>query len=772
MPARGRVANFLLCLVLLAAVGLFLTVVDEHYAVHRWLAWRYLSVGALTLLWSASCLAAGCFLLERLRIERRGDYDELVLAFPLGVLAFQLSIFLLGLVGWLGTAAFVGLPLGFLLAGGERFSAALYRTARSRHTALPRSPWEVALLLFGALGVGLLYFQILSPEPFSWDARWYHLPIAEQYALEGAVRPWPLGWWLAAYPHSASLLYTWAFLLPMGQHFDRLELCAHLELAVFLGTLASVPALVRTLVPGLRARWAWVTVFLFPGIFLYDGNLHAGADHVAALWCIPMVLALVRTWQTWQAREALLFGAFVAGAMLSKYSAWSMVVLPAVLFLWRAAWLGGARCLGRPAGRRPLWGAVLACGGAVLVLTAPHWLKNWLWYGDPLYPLLHKLLRVQPWSADASFTLHAFQDLFFPPRPGWLGVWDALLATVTFSFVPNDWPVFHRDVPIFGSLFTLTLATLPFIRAGARLWLAYLGVMVAIVAWYLTNHQDRYLQAWLPCMAACTAATLALLWRRRHTGVRALLVLLVSVQVLWGGDVPFLPTHNQIHDSPFRLVSNFLASGFLRTRHRLRPYGAISEVGDHLPRSATLLVHQEDRSLGVRVRTVPDHWQALLCYGTLESPAKIHAALEDLGITHVLWQTESASGYASVASDLAFAAFARNYVEDQRRIGIFTVGRFPAEAPPAELNDRVLALTCGLRGIYRVRDFLERERGQPWPAPAEQVSELSADLAKAGFVVVDPACAPVLPEEARAQFHPPVRRHRWQLYARKAPPAP
>jgi hypothetical protein len=310
MHARDRIINVLLCLLLAAAIGIFLWVVDVHYAVSDWLAWRYLTIAALTLVWSVSCVSAGCFLLDRMGIGSRADYRELVLAFPLGVLAFQLAMFLLGLAGLLGTVAFFLLPLTFLLAGGERFSAALYRLAQRRASQPPlRSLWEVGVLLFGAAGVGLLYFQILSPEPFSWDARWYHLPIAEQYALEGAVRRSPVGWWLSAYPHSASLLYAWAFLLPVGKQFDRLELCVHLELAIFLATVASIPALVRTLAPGLRGRGAWAAIFLFPGIFLYDGNLHAGADHIAALWCIPMGLALVRTWYSWQARDAILFGA-------------------------------------------------------------------------------------------------------------------------------------------------------------------------------------------------------------------------------------------------------------------------------------------------------------------------------------------------------------------------------------------------------------------------------------------------------------------------------
>ncbi len=766
---KERISTVLLALALVAAIAIFLGVVHQHYPIQNWLFWHYLLVGGLASLWAASCASAGCFISSRLvRLPCQSPAD-LVLAFPVGVLAFQLAIFLLGLAGALNGVVFALLPLAFLLSGLGQ----LRRVVRGwRGLVRAQTFTDLALIVFGAGAIGLLYFQVLSPAPFSWDARWYHLPIAQQYALEGAVRPSPEGWWLAAYPHSASLVYTWAFLLPGGLLFQKLELCAHLELAVFLATIASIPALVRALIPGASGRKTWVAIFLFPGIFLYDGNLHAGADHMAALWCIPLVLALVRVWTSWSVRDGILFGALAAAVEMSKYSAWAVLVFPACLFVVRAGWLA-IRCLrGR---RQPVLGTVLACGATALALSAPHWLTNWIWYGDPLYPVLYRWLHVHPWTADSPAALRVFMSFQAPPSPGWQGVKDALLATLTFSFKPNDWWSFHHDVPVFGSLFTLTLLCLPFVRAGVRLWLACIGVMVAIVFWYLTNHQDRYLQAWLPIMAATTAAALILIWRRRNLVVRALVVVLVAVQMIWGGDVPFLPTHNIAYDSPLRIDSNFLASGFLRTEHRLRPYGAMGEIGETLPKDAVVLVHEIQLQLGLGVRVVDDQWQSRFSYAALRSPAAIYGQLASLGVTHLLWETDHVTGWNSLASDLAFLGFALNYTVTPVSIGQYTIARMPATPPPPGLRDRVVMLTCQgpyAEGIYSLGSLVIPDPDRPWASPESPIGDLSQALQQAAFLVVDTRCNRDLPAEVDGLFHRPLLRESLRLYVRKLPTSP
>lgn len=762
----SRIRNTLLTLALGGAVALLVAVVSAHYPIQRWLFWRYLAYWVLALGWAASCLGFGAWLLDRLRVASGSMTSHAALAFPLGVFAFQTAMFVLGLAGLLGKVNFILLPVAFALPGLahlRQFALAI------RGWQPPRTVFQLGVLLFGIGGLGLIYFQILSPEAFHWDARWYHLTIAQNYAIDGAVRPFREGFWLDGQPHSASLIYAWAFSLPGSLLFDRLELCAHLEMVVFMATIVSIPTLVRSLAPEVTSRGSWAAIFLFPGIFLYDSNLSCGADHIAALWCIPVALSLMRVWVSWKTGDGLIFGAFMAAGLASKFSAWSMLFLPGLLFVGRAAQLIGASLFQRGKTARRSWQPLVVAGIAMLLLSGQHWLRNLIWYGDPVYPILHGHLHDHPWSGETSSSYELFKTFTFSPRPNLQGLIDAAQAMFTFSFIPNDWPVFHRNVPVFGFLFTLSMFALPFVRREARLWMTYLGVMAAIVFWYLTSHQDRYLQAWLPAMVACTVATFGLVWQKRDVLMRGLVALLVGLQIIWGSDVPFFPTHNLIHDSPIRLVSNFIASGFLQDSNRLRPYHDEAPVHEVLPPDARLLVHELQNSVGFGAHVVVDQWQGLISYAELGSPGAIYAKLRDLDITHIVWHDEM-SGWNSVGHDLAFLNFALNHTPDQMRLGHLTLARFPRVPPPTTYNDRVLILGCGSPyppGIYRIAKLTTPNPGQAWAHPEEPMDAPATAVQKVGFVVQDPSCFPALPPGMDGAFHPPATRGPWKLFVRR-----
>ncbi len=775
---RERVRSALLLVVLLAGAAVFLVNVDAHYAIRRWLIWRYAGYWMLSLTWAGACLSLGSVLLARLHPrELAHPGDAWVFAFPLGVFAFHLAIFVLGLLGLLGSVTFVLVPLLFL-ASGIRHLKRFWAHVLGISEVVTRR--ELPLLLFGLGGLALLYLQILSPEAFSYDARWYHLPIAEQYARQGAVRAFPEGWWLAAYPHLASYVQTWSFLLPFSVLFDRLELCIHLEFVVFAATALSIPALVRRLVRAERARYGWVGILLFPGVFLYDGNLCAGADHFAALWMVPLALACLELWDEWDRGTCALFAVFAAGVVLTKYSAWAALPFPIAMLTLRGLWLIArpqAKATATATAKATLPRAQVArsLGGllvAGLVLTTPHWLKNWVWYGDPFYPMLRHVFTVHPWNPDAEGSWRVFTDMIWAARPGLDGLRDALLAAVTFSFIPNDWEVFHGVLPVFGSLFTLTAFCLPFLRARAELWVAYAAALCAVILWYLPHHADRYLQAFVPWMAACTVASIVMIWRTGRRALRGALALLVGAQLVWCADVPFFPTHNLINTSPYTLSLALAASGYTKTLHRLRPYGPYGELGEALPPSANVLVHDSPLHLGINARSVQDLWQGRISYGRLRTPAAIYAELQSLDVTHLMWEPSYSSGWSSLANDLAFWNFAQNYAQAPQAFGTLALSVMPASSPPDSINDRVAVFSCGwpiARGWYR----LKRLNVPPGRRPKRQENErlkLGDAIADAGFIIVDPRCAPELPETLSSTFHPPAVREELRIYTRRVAP--
>ncbi|HEX7672494.1 MAG TPA: hypothetical protein VF395_23030, partial [Polyangiaceae bacterium] len=463
----------LLLVATLGSIAVIALSENGHYPIRKWLLFRVLGYLLLALYWGTGCLSVGLEILERAVPRQYRRWEAPFVAFPLGVLTFALSVFVVGLVGRLGTAFFVLSPLVFILVGYPR----LARLSAHVRSALRQAAWnftrvEIAALVFGVVGLLFVYLPILTPHNVQHDARWYHLTIAERYAAEGAITRFPEGWFLGAYPQLASLLYTWAMLMPAGI-VHRVELCAHLEFVVFVMTIAATPALVRRILPGVRLPLAWAGFFLFPGLLVYDSNLSVGADHIAAVFAPAGLLALYPALRTVGFRHAALVGALAAGAALTKYSAFSVAVPLVGAIVLRAAWLAqrGAHV------RR----ALTSIGAVVLafaVLWSPHWLKNLLWYGDPAYPILHHWFLPHPWTSQAESYFRIFLQLaILSPTHDLAGALESLRAAVTLGFGTQSYG-FHYDFPTFGFLFAATLYCLPFSRSKWRVWVVY-GVSLA-----------------------------------------------------------------------------------------------------------------------------------------------------------------------------------------------------------------------------------------------------------------------------------------------------
>ena len=161
-------------------------------------------------------------------------------------------------------------------------------------------------------------------------------------------------------------------------------------------TLVGVGALYRRVL-GERSPLAWTALFVFPGIFCYDSGLVLGADHVAALFAAPVALLALRFSEAPNRRWALLLGAAVAAALDTKYTAVLLLPLPLALVAKAA--------LGQPDRRRTFVSSGLTLLGSIVVLTAPHWLKNAVYYGDPLFPLLRRFFPAHPWQEAAEAPL-------------------------------------------------------------------------------------------------------------------------------------------------------------------------------------------------------------------------------------------------------------------------------------------------------------------------------------------------------------------------------
>lgn len=792
---RDRLRRAGLTVSLLAGTAVFARQVDQHYPISKWLFWSYLEYWLLCSVFTLACWGAGDTVVRALVPGLRAS-ERIVFALCSGLLVFVLGMFLGGLLGLLGSVFFISLPLLMILGGGQGFCRFLWRLYVHGVGAFRRRKARLVAIVasvFGLGGIAMVYFAVLTPDNIAYDARWYHLAIAEHYAAQGAIRAFPEGWYPGALPHLASLVYTWAFLLPGSDLFDRVELSAHLEVVIFLWTLGAIPVLVRSCVrPGLEAiarskgrvrgeprasgLSAWASLFLFPGIFLYDSSLSGAADHVNAFWAGPILLALFCFFRRPGPRAGALLAMPMSGALLTKYQASSIVAFPILAFVVYVLWgslLGRARV---PRRRVLLGGVAVALVGAAL--TSPHWLKNWIWYGDPVYPFLHRHLQVHPWTVDSG---NLFDQLFVG-QTEWLPqgttqqkLLEALDAVPTFSFRPHDWWGMHQTVPVFGSLFTLSLIPLLFFRRSWRVWLVAAAANAGVFVWYWTFHQDRYLQCLVPWMAVVVSAVCVLVWES-GSAARASLVLLVGVQVVWGGDVYFIPTHSMLHKAPAKAVVELMSRGFRRQwTQRRQIYGAMSLIGEQLRPGSKVLLHDSHMHLGLGAMSVSDcgPWQGGISYGRNRSPGTVYDQLHGYGVTHLIWDEDRE--YDSLAGDFVFYAFATQYARPTKSVGGIKVAVMPRERPAerAWLLEMAAVYLCPGKyepGQYQLGDLTVPGVGPAtYPTPQKRAEDKAGvdDIVRASkFLALEPSCHP---EVGAAGYVLVQSRGKTQLWIKGAP---
>ncbi|MBK9756365.1 MAG: hypothetical protein IPO88_23275 [Nannocystis sp.] len=800
----GTMRAFALPVWLLLALGVFLWRMNPHYPIQHWLFWRYAGYWVACAAFAAASLGLGHAIVRRITGPRLPLLQHLSIAFPVGVFGFELLMFFAGHLQLYRPWLFFAFPVLLIAATGPRLVRDARRWATHLRAHSRRAPrlawWQWALPAFGLLALSLLYFGILTPDNVQFDARWRHLALPEDYVAHGGLHRFGEGLTASTGSRFHGFLYTWAFLVP-GKLFDRIELAQHIEFTIFLfTTLITIPAMVRWMVPGADPRLVWAARFLFPGVFCYDSNLSGNVDHIAGLFCAPLLLSTVRALRDLNPRHVLILSMMLPALIMGKETAAVMMAPMAILLVaGRAGQFAVQAARHRLAPRRASnwWrGPVVAVVG-VVVFSAPHWLNNVLWHGDPFYPILHKYFDARPWAADATYNYDSFlaMQLWAPPRT-LAGVWETLQALYNFSFIPNDWKNHHGMVPVFGSLMTLLLPCLLFVRRTRRVWFLVAWVHLAIFLWYWVNHQDRYLQTIVPWMSAITAAIIVLVWRQSRLVTRGALVALVSFQIVWGGDVPFFQTHSMAK-SPIKKVVDLLSSGYKRNYDkRLDTQGTYAEIGRALPAGARLLMHENHAHLGVGVTSISDWstWQFGLSYGLLASPRDVYDAYVDLGVTHVHWVKLRSRAWDSVAADLMFFDFALRRTVKPRRFGKTILAEMPAAPPvgPDEFDDSVVVLGCGrgyATGSYRVSDLQTKEFGteshvfaEPRvAAPARPtVDEVEALIRDVAFVVLDPTCNAKVRPAVTAKFeHAATRgrvsKHRnvqYELYLRKPVKSP
>lgn len=321
----------------------------------------------------------------------------------------------------------------------------------------------------------------------------------------------------------------------------------------------------------------------------------------------------------WKGASVLL-GIFVGSAIACKYTAVLFVALPIALLI---AGLLRTRAIPLQPGIR-ISGFFLL---GILLIAGPWLLKNLIWIGNPVYPLLESVfqshqspLQIQQWNL-----AHAAN------RQAWTA--GHLQSSLLSLLVTYKW--------LNPLVFPLMVMALVIARKEKWLMIMIGWVGFSFVAWWLLTHRlERFLLPVFPL--ACLVAAFGLTWTRHP----AWIVVATSVLLMGVGSNLWISTSRLVGD--VRVLANLehLDLRYQRSRDYehpdIVPLSAATQyvawINENQPAAKVLLLG-ECRPFTAQFKVIYN-----TCFDTCETfcrlngktPAQAQADLKAEGITHLL----------------------------------------------------------------------------------------------------------------------------------------
>lgn len=424
-----------------------------------------------------------CYLYGR-QLTRRVSYDTAAervcvsLALGLGVLAHL--TFFLGLLGLL----YRPVVAGALLAG----AALCFPTLKSWWRGLPRAARGLRSVpraggLVGYLLVGLLFvLPVLALPlypPTSFDATFYHLPLAKTYVRHHEIAFTPF-MRFQVFPMINEMWFTLALLFSD-------DVTAHLfQLLAMCVLVVSVFSFGRRHFSARAGAWAAALVLASP-LVLWSGSV-GYIDISLMLFLTASVYAFANWLQTSRTHWLVLcgvFGGFAAGA---KYTAFMFLGLMGLVTLYRAA-----------RERRVLPPVILAAVAAAV--ASPWYVRNYVYTRNPLFPFMPGLFGYTKWWS-AEDLAGVFYDLRVAHGIGrGLGA----LVSLPYHLIFNQ-GVFHAEEP-WSPLYVVALPlTLVWAFKNRKVRLLLALCLAYLLFWFYAAQILRYLLPILPFLSLATAA--------------------------------------------------------------------------------------------------------------------------------------------------------------------------------------------------------------------------------------------------------------------------
>ncbi len=458
----------------------------------------------------------GLRLLRLLRLFQPSRSEALVWGLPTGLTLIGYPVYALGLLGlfdrkWMGALLAI-LALGLEKDMREAFKAWSSVAQSLLHSWLEAPVWEKAVWAWTTLLMGGSFLLALTP-PTAYDALWYHLQAPRLFFEAGRIYP---EWnnWPANYAFATSMLYA----LPMALGSDVTPGLLHWTFGMsFLGLLY---LLVR---PAAKSV-AWiapVSLLTTPSFFITLAP-EALNDLAAASLELMVYGALLKALHTKERRWLWAAGMWSGLAASTKLSALPVLAVSVIFWLWRGTSTSKLR------------DAAIYVSLALL-LMAPWYLKNTIWFGTPLFPT--GIPRPDSETAFRASIFDKYMNNEYHNKPKIYNLYLIIASPLTIDFVIPPFPL--APLLFFTLISFTTWTALPVVLGGLR-----------TIMWLVGPPKTRFLLAafGLWSMAATTAVATqwhdARKWRRlsarAFTGV-LLILFFIMILPMWEALTSYRP---------------------------------------------------------------------------------------------------------------------------------------------------------------------------------------------------------------------------------------
>ena len=369
---------------------------------------------------------------------------------------------------------------------------------------------------FVILVISFNLFRALAP-PLKWDSLVYHLEIPKQYLNAGRIFFYAENLY-AGFPQVSEMLFTWAMALRSG------ATAATFGWAVGVITMIGVDGYARRLF-GPRAAWL-APAILLSGFSISQAMNWAYVDLWVLLFGSAFFVAL-DYYKITGRRFWLIISGIVAGfAIGTKYTSGMLLLFGALMLLPIWDWLASKDgsiglaengfqtpapllALNNRYGYKRMLVDCLIMGGVAGLIVLPWLIKNFLFTGNPFYPVLFSGDQINPWA-------QTFQTGPAPQR-----------SIIEDIFLPVD-------VTLFGVENAVVQGKPEYSASIGPLFLALIPGI--ILGWKAFSSSQKYFLRRLLGMAVCMWLVWAsmshfadeLMWSRHYYGVFGTLAVLAT----------------------------------------------------------------------------------------------------------------------------------------------------------------------------------------------------------------------------------------------------